>query len=254
MTKEDIEARLNFSKQSSMLHWWPRVKDLPIPQLDTHCVEVDAMAMHQMAYEGTPMPAGLVEGVQRFCDYVGYPAFIRTDHLSGKHSWEYTCYLAKRKDISRHIAQLAEETAMADWMGDVTFNAVFVRQFLDLKTAGFTAFYGGFPVNREVRCFVRDGQLECFHRYWFNEVFEHEVGEGLPADWRKRLKHINTLKPADEALLLKHAETVGKLFPGEYWSVDFAQGTNDIWYLIDMARGELSYHLPACDYAPEEQP
>ena len=41
-------------------------------------------------------------------------------------------------------------------------------------------------------------------------------------------------------LLTAYAELVGSLMEG-YWSVDFAQGADGQWYLIDMAEGDLSW-------------
>ena len=280
MTLAEDGARepAGLAAQSSMLNWWPRVEGLPIPQPETHCVKVDQTAMERVAYGEAPLPEGVVEGVQIHCSVVGYPAFIRTDHMSGKHSWKKTCYLERREDVPWHMARLAEESLMAGLTGGVSFGAVFVRKFLNLKTS-FTAFHGQMPINREVRCFIRDGSLECQHGYWFEGVFEEEEKRhrelaeridmmnaagaassfqkrqtGLPADWRSLLRELNTLKRADHTLLKKYAETVGEAFPDGYWTVDFAQGDDGTWYLIDMARGELSYHLTTCGYAPEELP
>ena len=275
-TRAEVKERIKLARQSSMLHWWPKISELPIPQPATYCIQVDHKVMYQVLEEGGKLPPHLVPEVQRHCDNAGYPVFIRTDQLSGKHGWKDTCYVERREDLSRHIYALVEETAMADMMQDISFGALFVRNFLKLKTA-FTAFYGNMPINREVRCFVRDGKLECKHGYWFEKVFEREevrakdtddhvarlreagIGSafregktGLPADWRDQLKKLNTLTADDNQTIQEYAGLVGAQFPGEYWSVDFAQGENGTWYLIDMARGELSWHVTPCPHVREE--
>ena len=277
-TRAEVKERIRLAGQSSMLHWWPQIRELPIPQPATYCIKVDRKAMYQVLEEGGMLPPHLLPEAQRHCDNAGYPVFIRTDQLSGKHGWKDTCYVERRDDLSRHIYALVEETAMADMMQDISFGALFVRNFLKLKTA-FRAFYGNMPINREVRCFVRDGKLECRHPYWFEKVFEQEEvrakdtndhvarlreagigsafreGEsGLPADWRDQLKELNTLTADDDQTIQEYAGLVGKQFPGEYWSVDFAQGENGTWYLIDMARGELSWHVTPCPHARGESP
>jgi hypothetical protein len=33
-----------------------------------------------------------------------------------------------------------------------------------------------------------------------------------------------------------------------YWSVDFACDTAGKWHMIDMARGEISWHPPNCEH------
>ena len=270
-----MDDRQRLSEQSSMTYWWPLVRDLPIPQPKTLCVPTDHEAMFGMLYD-KPAPADTLEKIRECCDSLGYPAFIRTDQLSGKHDWNKTCYLERPGDLGQHLYWLADATGMADIMGDMRFEALFVREFLRLRTA-FRAFSGGMPINREVRCFVRDGSVECLHEYWFAGVFEEEeasnagiggnvefmdiqdmpsafksLDTGLPADWRERLREINTITERDGQVIREHARMVGRRFPGEYWSVDFAQGRDGTWYLIDMARGEISFHLPGCARAPED--
>ena len=155
---------------------------------------------------------------------------------------------------------------MACMGGELVIDAMFFREFLQLETTGFTAFHGKMPINKEVRCFIRDGKIDCVHPYWFNEVFDREVareakmhkmigGEEaakkgysqLPADWSDKLAKSNKLTFNDKSIIHEYLREVMPHFQG-YWSVDFTKGVNGEWYLIDMARGELSQHHPECTH------
>ena len=35
----------------------------------------------------------------------------------------------------------------------------------------------------------------------------------------------------------------------EYWSVDFLKTKDGLWYCIDMATGDRSYHWPDCKHS-----
>ena len=50
------------------------------------------------------------------------------------------------------------------------------------------------------------------------------------------LEKFNILSKQDLDIINNHLAKIIPIFDG-YWSIDFTDGT---WYLIDMARGELS--------------
>jgi hypothetical protein len=67
-------------------------------------------------------------------------------------------------------------------------------------------------------------------------------------DWEALLAEAN--REGDEVTLLTdYAEKIGAVLPG-WWSVDFMLGADGVWYFIDAAEGEKSWH-PECEFAPE---
>jgi hypothetical protein len=121
--------------------------------------------------------------------------------------------------------------------GELGYEAIIFRELLDLET-GFTCFYGDFPVNKEVRCFIKDGKIIDLRHYWVKAA----VRDGTPQDpqWLSKLEKLKTYTEEDIKQIKFQLKEVCKVFD-EYWSVDFAKAKDGTWYLIDMARGEVSY-------------
>ena len=249
----DMKERDIADEQSSMLYWWPKIKDLDIPQPKTEFVNVNTNEILEVLNRKQDTIQHEKE-IRELADSFGYPVFVRSDHLSDKHSWKDTCYVPDSNSLMPHIYRIAEDSLMMSMMGELGPNAIFVREFISLEMAGFTAFED-FPVSKEVRCFVRDGVLECVHPYWFDDAVS-EVNETVkkirtdepvsPEHWKKMLAEMNILTDHDTTEIERSAEIVAKKFD-DYWSVDFAKGTDGKWYLIDMARGEVSFHLAGCE-------
>ena len=63
--------------------------------------------------------------------------------------------------------------------------------------------------------------------------------------WRELLRMMNHENAAEISLLSIYATTIAQELDGE-WSVDFMLGRNSVWYMIDMAIADQSYH-PPCD-------
>ena len=74
---------------------------------------------------------------------------------------------------------------------DLVDNAIILREYIPMYSL-FSAFWGDFPVSREMRNFIRDGKIQCKHWYWFEEVMRKQ---GRPSDssWKTKLKYLNTL-------------------------------------------------------------
>lgn len=220
-------------EQSSMLYWWPKIKDLDIPQPKTKFVNVNTdeiLEILNRKQDTIPQEKEIRELANSF----GYPVFVRSDHLSDKHSWKDTCYVPDSDNLMPHIYRIAEDSLMMSMMGELGPNAIFVREFIPLKMAGFTAFED-FPVSKEVRCFVRDGVLECVHPYWFDDAVAEvndtvkKIGTGEPVSpehWKKMLAEMNILTDHDTAEIKRYANIVSKKFD-DYWSVDFAKGSEN---------------------------
>ena len=266
MTEISLDDRMEMERQSSMMYWWPKIINMDMPLLHTICIPVKNSDM-EAAVNGGPLPD--FTRVKRMSNEIGYPLFLRSDHMSAKHEWRRTCYVARPEDLVQHISNIAETTYLSSMFGEVTFNAVFLRKFLDLERAGFEAFGHGFPVSKEVRCFIRNGKTECQHPYWFADAIREwadgmdglagklkpgsKIKNPVPDGWERMLDRMNILTDADQSEIDRCLELVGEAFDG-YWSVDFAKGTDGRWYLLDMARGEVSFHLPGCKHGPPPPP
>ena len=85
-SRAEVRERIRLSGQSSMLHWWPKIRELPIPQPATYCIKVDGKAMYQVLEEGGMLPPHLLPEAQKHCDNAGYPVFIRTDQAE-RQAW-----------------------------------------------------------------------------------------------------------------------------------------------------------------------
>jgi ATP-grasp domain-containing protein len=227
--------------RTSLLYWWPIVKDLGIPVPKTRILLVNRGAILD-AMEGIkPLGPEFMESVYGAALEIGYPLFLRTDLQSGKHGWKKTCFVPNAESLYSHMFGVAEENELGACFFGPGYNAFVFREFLDLDVA-FTAFYGDMPINRERRYFIRDGKVECHHPYWPEEAFK---GQTAAKNWKKKLRNLNE-EPDEEIVLLRgYAQSVGRVLP-EYWSVDFARDKNQKWYLIDMALGDESYHWKGC--------
>jgi uncharacterized protein YkuJ len=128
-----------------------------------------------------------------------------------------------------------------------------VRQFLQLDSV----FLGmeGMPVSKERRYFIKEGKVICHHPYWQKNEFRKDVYHSgkhkIPENWETLFDRISTETEKERRILIKYAQMVADVLP-EFWSVDFAYSKSGIWYLIDMAEGEMSYHLSSCSNCPEQ--
>ena len=178
--------------------------------------------------------ATFLDDLARAADRVGgYPTFLRTGQGSGKHDWKHTCYVPAAADLESHVAALVEWSALVDILGLPT-DVWVVREML-LTTAAFHAF-GGMPITRERRYFVRDGAILGHHPYWPPEAIEAPDA----ADWRARLERLNEEPAAEVALLSRLSRDVSRVVPGA-WSVDWLAARDGTWYCIDLAHAERSY-------------
>jgi hypothetical protein len=237
-----FEDYLRFRQESSMLYWWPRVRDLGVPVPETKVLEFGPRCLAGLCYPENEEDAAnarrVVEAVKKAARGFGYPVFIRTDHASGKHDWENACYVASEEALPRCLGGPIEANELAD----LTPEAIVVRQYIPLESA-FTAFRGNMPVAKERRYFVRDGKVVCHHPYWPEDAVRFRPGQE-PPDWREKLAELNREAAEEVELLTRYAARLGAALPG-YWSFDFACGRDGVWYFIDAARGELSWH-PEC--------
>jgi len=225
--------------KTSLLYWWPKVKDLGIPVPRTEIWEADLKSWFD-AMEGGRLPPkiGFLDEAQRIARLIGYPLFLRTDLASGKHGWKRTCFVQEESALPEHIYGVLEENEIAGIVA-LDYRALVFREMLSLL-APFTAFRGDLPIARERRYFVRDGQIECHHPYWPEDA----IGNPSCGDWRTQLASLSYETIAEKQILADYSEKVAQAMKG-YWSVDYAFAVDGTWYLIDMAEGEKSWH-PEC--------
>jgi len=223
-------------ESDSMLIWFPRIKDLPIPQPKTEIILLTDEELKLLIEENVPQ--NIVKKVQAVCDKMGYPCFLRTDLASGKHSWKDSCFVDGPKEVWKHIFEVVSFNLMADILG-LDFKALVVREYIPMDTR-FTAFYGDMPVNPERRYFIKNGQVLCHHPYWIEEAIAESKPPSIP-NWREIAKEMNTETEDEIKLLTGYAQMVAERFEG-YWSIDFCKAKDGRWILIDMATGEKSWH------------
>ena len=233
--KFDINQFIEASKLSSMDHWYPLTKDLPIPQPRTE-VALRTGTVSWLEFIETPeLFDGQVEHLRNKAKELGYPLFIRTDQSSAKHSYIDTCKVESEDRLMRNIYCLIEENELCD----LNIQTLYFRKFIELDS-GFTAF-NKMPIAPERRYFVRDSKVLCHHPYWPEEAIKNPSRE----IWIPKLNALNFEYKDEVVLLTMYATIISKAVPG-CWSVDFAKARDGTWYFIDMADARLSWHPEDC--------
>jgi ATP-grasp domain, R2K clade family 3 len=235
--------------RNDLRFWYPRLRGLEgvvTPRTEIITTTADLWLL---------LDGRLPEGFEAFLaqlgeapQLIGYPVFLRTGHTSGKHRWRGTCFLERPEDLAAHVVNLVEYTAMAD-IPVATIASWAVREFVPM-VAPFTAF-DGLPIAPERRWFVRDGEVLCSHPYWPTDSIRNpSVPE---AHARRLLLDLNefTGDRVELAKMRPAVERVAAAFDGG-WSVDFCLAKTGVWYLIDMAEMDRSWHWPGCWFGGEK--
>lgn len=228
-------------KVNSMFYWYPKIRDLPIPQPKTEMLKIPkASELFRSVCDGDwSYFEPFKEKVIATADKIGYPLFVRTDQASGKHGWDETCFVEKAEDLLSHIGGVIEFNELAGIFG-LPYTGFAFREYIPMDS-GFTAFNGNLPINPERRYFVKDGEVICHHAYWIEEVIR---SPSIP-NWKAVLKRMNRQTAEEVNRLGRYARLVSEQIVGA-WSVDFCKAKDGEWYLIDMALAEDSWH-PKCD-------
>jgi hypothetical protein len=228
-------------KLNDLAHWFPILVDgidrynLDIKVPETHIIETDVDLIFLVEPDGREIK-GLKEfllKIESAADKVGYPFFLRTGLISGKHSWRYTCHVPDKESILKHVIALVEESEMAGIIG-VPYNTWAVRKMLRV-TPVFYAFQG-LPVTSERRFFIKDDEVKYNIPYWP----EMAIRKPSKENWKDLLKEVNAISEEDEKLLSDYCYGLARYIFNEAWSVDWLK-TDDGWYLIDMALAERSW-------------
>lgn len=228
--------------KSSLLYWFPIIKDLPIPMPKTSWVEIpfDIFCRYMdFNFDEKPNIADYTEQIKLKGKEIGYPLFLRTDLASGKHDWDKSCYVENEEDLFFHIWNVVEFNFIADIIG-LRCEALVFREYIPMASK-FTAFWGNLPISPERRYFIRDGVVECHHPYWTEDAINKSGFIPSVKNWSLLLRQMNMETKREVELLTGYVMRVAELLQG-YWSVDFSKSKEGKWILIDMADGDSSYH------------
>ena len=221
--------------RNSLRYWLPHVRALRIPHPRTVVVPIGDWWSEML--DGKAPPDSAARRLQSIADQLGYPLFVRTDYMSGKHDYDHACHLACREDLFRNIYNLFEAHGMAFMVEDPT--AICFREWLTLDAA-FKSF-DGLPIAREWRLFANGGVSMCQHPYWPEEALAESwrFGSVAPAGWRDLLAAMYEQPPPQMAVdwALRLTRRLGGA-----WSVDVACDKDGRWWLIDTAEADRSWH------------
>lgn len=226
----------NMQQDSSMLSWFHKISDvLPVPKTNTMRISTEEAYEVIGLLDGNDISESLLWKIKEAANKIGYPLFLRSDQGSAKHDYMRSCHVAGEGELLGHLARLFEWHLMRNlWPQAIVF-----RELLELN-APFKAFHG-LPIAKERRYFVDDGKVMCHHPYWPQDAIEEYSGHDLPTNWQAMLSEISIEDDGEVACLTRMAEAFAENVPG-FYSVDFAQEIGGKWYMIDAARGELSWH------------
>ena len=242
-SSQNISCQMNrYDFGTESLCWWyPRVKQLCVPQPKTFIIHLDQDEFAQFAFLNRDLPESFVVNLFRHACVLGYPVFLRTDITAFKQAWERSCFVRCESLLLRNLQNLLRYSFL---IGDCKFQtkAAVLREYLPLLSH-FSCYSGGLPVCTEMRYFVSSGEVLCRHPYWTAEMVHNPDCD----DWRKKLEKANRVNRADILQLDSVAHRVAGLFREHELAIDFVKTKNDVWYLIDIAPAEHSYRpVPDC--------
>lgn len=242
-----FKKRAKLVKNASMIKWWDAVKFIDIPMPKTVIVKLteDEKAEILSIYHGNKLSDATLSKLEDEADKIGYPLFMRTDQTSCKHDWEDTCFIESDAVLKYKLRRLMEENSTLGMIG-LPVDAIVFREYIPMATV-FKAFHG-MPVNPERRFFAKNGKIICNHAYWVEPAIRFRKGTEEPPDWKEKLAVINAdLEGEELELLIGQVKIISKSLTNELggaWSIDFCKGADGVWYFIDTAPMEVSWHPP----------
>lgn len=235
-------------QKTNLVHWYPVLQAIRMRTPKTAIVYSGDVELGKLTEGKKPENLDVfVKRMKHELKNFTLPVFLRTGMMSYKHDWKNSCYLEREKDLIEHVGNIVEASHIANIAGfPFDYSFWVIREMLETKPI-FYAFGGRMPITKEFRFFINNGEVQCYHPYWPEEAFE-QMGRKLNKTQAKKLKVIQKLNKKDEEELKAMAKYIAGPFR-EYWSVDFLQAKNGLWYCIDMATGDRSYHWPECEHA-----
>lgn len=101
-----LEAR----KLNCLSYWYPTVERLGIPTPKTKiyrapqdCVDFLRETLYGKVLNPPKSHEVLIEQIAKGAEEVGYPFFLRSGQVSGKHEWENSCFVPNEESIKRHV-------------------------------------------------------------------------------------------------------------------------------------------------------
>lgn len=232
-------------EKTALSYWFPKLEaaELPVPRTKILHMPLAAQEDIWAAFDGNDGCGGAA----KFCDELraaavdlGYPVFLRTDHTSGKHNWNRTCFVPDAASMAKHVFAIAEYSEICGMMGELPWETWVLREMLPTIPFGRCASYGDMPVCREFRFFVDAGVTRCSHPYWPRGALEKGAVD-------VSLDYAELCRMPDEAALRALAEAGGRAVGGS-WSVDLLETRNG-WFITDMAEASKSFHWEGCEHA-----
>lgn len=229
---------------NSALIWFPKIEVAGLPVPRTIFVPY---SHHEMLSifdgEDTPERPRLMAACEEALSIVGYPAFIRSDLTSAKHSGPKCYKVTTPEELPSRVIGTIEDNEMKLWTERHGAKAIMVREFLELDAA-FSCF-ADLPIAREWRFFADPERVLCWHPYWPEFSLMDSFYRGEPEGWRDILADHHT-EPACMDELRALAIRAASVQDGGVWSVDFARDRTGKWWLIDMATMQDSFHWEGC--------
>lgn len=241
-----IPKRERVEDKTSMSYWFPLIEAAGLPVPKTVFVEMTDTARRMVydVFDGKdtaeadtePFFAQLTE----IANEMGYPCFLRSDHTSNKHSWKRACFLESEKGIPAHVLAIAEFSECV-WLPWDTWA---VREMLPTIPYGLCPRYDDFPVCKEFRFFVNEGDVICWHGYWPLKALQ-DGGWEVDADEATAYAELCSV---DYPTLMELKDLASKagVACGGAWSVDILE-TERGWFITDMAEAHKSFHWEGCD-------
>ncbi len=240
--------------RNCLSYWFPKLQaaGLPVPKTEILMMPDEHAKIIWSLFDGkcTPEQAESLKpfeaSVADACDRMGYPCFLRTGHFSGKHNWKNTCFVPDRACVGHRIYNLCEMSEMVGMFGELPWRIWCVREFLPTRPIATLQRYGDMPLVREVRAFVRGGEILCVHPYWPAGAIEEGFREP-PENLASIIAMANCVDRLDDAAELNQILSLA----AHVFSDDGAWSVDVLWtelglYVTDMAEADRSFHWPDC--------
>lgn len=225
--------------KTDLAWWFPKIYGCGVSVPETTIIRAPSDFACLLDGEAPEGFDEFVEEVSAACDQHGLPAFLRTGHGSGKHEWRRTCFVDSLDDMAQRIFNLVEWSHLVDIMG-LPHEVWAVREFIPADVLFVCEGWHDFPVTREFRLFVRDGEVEHVQPYWPPGAIE-EGSRPDDVEWPSILRHASKLEDVEREYLDTQARLASGAIGGGYWSIDFLLASNGDWILTDMADGDRSF-------------
>lgn len=206
----------DFHDERLDLAWWyPKLVDIDAPTPETYALPV-------YESEKTNVPDWDSNVLDECLDKLDGEAFLRGGYKSAAHHIEEGSHI--HDDAEGTIQELLFQHVM---MKMPIGESLWLREWLDLDWCH----YSMDQCVPEVRVFIRDGEVVCYHPR-LDESIGHEQ------HLEEATEIIDSAWAEGDGKIATYAEAVADTFNG-WWSVDFVLDTNGDWWCTDMALDAL---------------